>query len=136
MTARGERCGAPFEARLSSARFCSGRCRAAASRARRDGRPVALVPAVVRAGPGPVESAVLAHLGERVSLPVGAGAVVLARVIDVSPVGASGFASLLRELRLTLASLDEDAPRVPTIVDELKARRARRIRAARRMGDL
>lgn len=129
-----DRCGLVYGARSARSRFCSVRCRTAATRARQSGESESLgVVAELPSGSsgGPVELATRARLeaAERLESPLGQGALSLARLVDASHTPPSAVAGLVRELRVTLEAALDGAARAPDLVDELKARRERRRRA-------
>ena len=109
MTATCERCGQPFPAQRSTARYCSARCKKAAQRAR-----VATTGTVVDVEfLGPVEKATRDELAAAQVLGTTRGqiALVLARLMDrAGPGQGSSVAAWSRELRTTLAEALRVAP--------------------------
>ncbi len=127
MTRNCDQCGAEYVALRPGSRYCGDTCRKRAARARStdtlgDGGGV---------DPGPVVVAVRAELEAtgRAETPLGAAALALAGRVDASTSGAA-MAAAVRELRAVLAELEAGAPRAPSTVDELRRRRALRVRAA------
>lgn len=112
-------CGNLFEAKRSTAKYCSDRCRVQAQRRagsdKSDGKVIAFglaaVPPTSREegrGPGPLESAALAELEAVGRAGTLAGGVVLALARRIDQAGpddtGSGFAALTKELRASLAA--------------------------------
>jgi hypothetical protein len=126
-------CGAGFEARRASAKYCSERCKKRAQRApghRKTPRVAPLpvdAPAVVA---GSLTAATEAELDQagRIDTAVGQAALVLARRIDhaASETG-SALASLVREHRATLAEALADVQSAADPLDELRTRRERKL---------
>lgn len=126
---RCEECGAP--ARSARARFCAA-CAVARRRAQDRARKLELIGG---GGGGLVVSdvagATLRRLEElgAVGTPRGQAALVLAsRLGEGRPEPASGLAALARQLDALLAAVEAEAPRPADVVDELRERRARRLR--------
>lgn len=128
MTATCTRCGNTFTARNRRARFCSGACRAAASKARASGRPESAV--VVELGPiepsvGAVRQSLAAWLDVRgidVSDPRASAALALAQRLDDGRDPISGLATAVGALRAALAELERRTPHVVDRIDLLRVR--------------
>ena len=121
-------CGRTYRATRSGHRYCSATCRKRASR----GALRSVVAGAVAAGSSSVEAAVRAELQRdgRASSALGAVAVVLARRLDHGGDTGSAVATLVRELRTTLAAVKAyGSASAGSVVDEL--RRKREERAAR-----
>ncbi len=122
-------CGQLYRAQRLASRYCSSRCRNRASRARRAGQ---VLPTPAQDEPqGAVEGAIRAQLQGLPASSLTAAALVLAGRIDraaSSPESGSSLAAMVRELRATVAEATRG--RVPAIdpVDELRAKRERRLR--------
>jgi hypothetical protein len=124
-------CGAPYFTRSPLSRYCSPRC---AKRAQRTGlarsaqgaATIAQPPAVTQE----VEAAVRATLEDagRLSTPLGQVALALARRLD-SPSGdtGAGLAALAKQLAATLAAVTADVRPADDLLDELRARRDRKL---------
>lgn len=123
-------CGGHYEAKLSSSRYCSARCRKRAFQDRRssltllDGAPAPAAPDA-----GPVTRQVLDALTavDRQSTPAGAVALNLAQVLDA---GTTSPASVAKELRAAMAEATAGAAVEPDLLDELRERRERRFGGA------
>lgn len=137
MTATCARCGADFETRRRSARWCSDRCRTQASRARKAGKPdtVKPQPKPKARKPRPVEEAevgvtpaVIRELAAagRGETSAGRAAVALARRIDDGAESSAGLAALTRELSCRMAEALADVETAADSIDELRARREAR----------
>lgn len=136
MTATCARCGADFETRRRSARWCSDRCRTQASRARKAGKPDTVKPepkakprkarpVEVEVGVTPAVIRELAAAG-RGETSAGRAAVALARRIDDGAESSAGLAALTRELSCRMAEALADVETVADSIDELRARREAR----------
>lgn len=132
-----DRCGKSYVAKTSRSRFCSVKCRTAATRARQRGLPESIAPAQRSsvdepAGEGPQELAtrMQLELAERFKSPLGQACMALARRIDSRTDNGSGLSSLVRELRVTLDAALEGAARSADELDELGAKRLERARRA------
>ncbi len=117
-------CGTEFETESYKAKWCSDRCRKRHERGQ-------AVTAIARTPAGRVADAVRIQLEEVDGLdsPLGAAALVLAERIDGAGGHAdtgSALASLVRELRTTLAAALDAAPDESNVIDDLIARRAAR----------
>lgn len=143
-------CGAGYEAKRSTSKYCSSLCRTRASRLRASGAVVDLPKgkAKTKRGsrprpadrddqdgerePGAVETATLAALEQvgRAGTPLGATALTLARRLDGGHETGSGMASLAKQLQHTLdaatANTETEKSPVDRARDELAARRERR----------
>lgn len=134
-------CGDIYEAKRSSSKFCSSRCRVRASRgAVTESRPpvepeisVPEVPTIVPDAPGvgPVEAAALEQLtkAERNQTTLGQAALALARRVDIGRDTGAGLAALVKQLEATVnaatADVKSEATPLDRARDELAARRAR-----------
>lgn len=121
-------CGKAFEARRSTAKYCSGKCRVQAQRASGDAvAPVTALPDPDERGPGVLEAAAAAELAGAGLLDSVEGAVVLtlARRIDTSgPLETgSAFAALTKEFRAALSAAMAGAESAADPLDELRMRR-------------
>ena len=124
-------CRTLYTPRSPLSRYCGSRC---AKRAQRTGlsRSAAepAVVAVVPSGAGAVEAAVsdALEVAGRLSAPLGEVALVLARRLD-APGGESGsaLASVAKQMALTLAAVTSDAPPADDLLNELRARRDRKL---------
>lgn len=129
-------CDGPFEAKRSTARFCSSNCRVRSHRG--GGRVVELkVPARksskevtsardVPDGPGGVELAAVAQLEDagRLGTVLGQAALVLARRLDARTMDTgSAVAAVARQLEVTLEAAVAGAHMAADPVDELRRRR-------------
>ncbi len=126
-------CGKPYEAKLSSSRFCGGTCRARASRM--GGVPASL--AVLKqddepTSPSGTVAAVRVELEavEQSTSALGAMALALAARIDSGRETGSAMATLTRESRLTMDEARASGRHASSIAeklgDELAQRRAQR----------
>lgn len=106
-----EVCGKGFEARLSTARYCSSTCRARKSRSKTGGAPLRVVPPSPVASSGVVEATQAAlDAAGRAGSPHGQAALLLAARMDAGAESSSGLAALAREHRAALvAALDGEA---------------------------
>jgi hypothetical protein len=125
-------CEEPFEAKRSTAKYCSERCKkrnqrggGSAKAAKRDNeRPI---------GVGSVAAATLLELQQagRLHSPLGQAALALAHRLDVSHMDTGGgVASLAKQLEATLAAATSDAEVEDDPIDELRAARERKRAAA------
>lgn len=123
-------CGEEYEARRPSSRFCSTRCRVRAQRGavQRPPEPIA-EPRQATSGVTGATWAALEAAG-RVDTPLGQAAMVLAARVDAGVDTGSGLASLARELRATLDAATRGAQAAVDPLDELRARRDGKSRAA------
>lgn len=132
-------CSQPYEAKRSTSKYCSDRCRVAASRGaltqHLDSVPEAPVVAALPEPAetfGPVEAAAVGHLRavERDATTLGQAALALARRVDVGRDTGAGLASLVKQLEATLRAATADvksaASPVEKMRDELATRRAAR----------
>lgn len=131
-------CGEEFEAKRKAATYCSGRCTKRAQRrpkAQESSQETPKGPAPVRDLPtqapsGSVEAATRSELADAGCEESAAGqsALALARRIDGGSVEtASGVAALVREHRAVLAKALENAEKSGDDLDELRARRERKL---------
>ena len=132
-------CETTYTAKRASSRYCSERCKKRAQRApatqrsgeRRQARPnTAVVPIPqpeVTAGVAESTRRKLDEMG-RLDTPLGQATMVLARRMD-SPDGesGSGLASVAKQLAVTLAAVTSDVRRPDDLLDELRARRDRKL---------
>ena len=132
-------CGQSYEAKRSTSKYCSDRCRVAASRGavtkHVDSIPETPVVTVLpdsSEAKGPVEAAALGHLRavERDATTLGQAALALARRVDVGRDTGAGLASLVKQLEATMraatADVRSEASPVDKMRDDLAARRAAR----------
>lgn len=125
-------CGAPFEAKRPTAKYCSNRCRQRAfKRTAGGGEPeeTAEQPASV-SEPGRTEAATAIELERagRLDTAIGQAVIVLARRIDVSSFETgAGLAALAREHRTALAEALRDSEGAADPVDELRMKRERKL---------
>ena len=128
-------CGESFEAKRRDAKWCSERCRKAASR--RPGGPPA-PPPVVSDGDSGLVAAVIRDLTASGRLDTIAGRLAVELARQVSAVDATGVAGLSRELRVVIAEALADVATVPAgvpvadEVDEVRSRREAKAREATR----
>lgn len=126
---RCDHCGRPYEAKRKTSRFCCDSCRAKHGQ----GRPAK---PVVTPMPRPTEAGVVRAAREaleaagRLGSPLGAAALALAERVDSGEERGSALAAVVKELRATLAEATKDATAVGDPVDELRARREKRLRGA------
>ncbi len=137
MAARAcDHCGASFEGVTARARYCSGSCRALASKARRGAAhaPASSVTALPGHDPrGAIERRVADELGAQVDTSLGLRALALARRLDAGVMDSSLRAvdTRLDELlekaaRLNAATADADADNpIAYLQQRAEARRAR-----------
>ena len=138
-------CGDEFDARRSTARFCSDKCRVRAHRAKGPRLPAEVKIAAARpapaAAPAPapdgepptVEEAVRRELdkAERTGTVFGQAALVLARRLDQPAMDTgSAVSSLVKQLSATLEQALAGVESAGDQVDELRARRDRKLGAA------
>lgn len=133
------RCGQTFQTRRPEARFCSGRCRNSAQRARAKGQPERDPKAATPAGE-PAETfkvagtlaAVVAELTAAGVLESSTGqvAVALARRIDKGAESSAGLAALSRELRSAMSDAGRSSGAPMSLVDDLRKRREKRLSAS------
>jgi hypothetical protein len=125
-------CGASYEAKRPSSRFCSGTCRKRFSRGAVPAPEVNEVAVLVPpAEAGPVESALLAELTavERAATALGQAALALARRVDIGRDTGAGLAALVKQLEATAKAATADvksaASPLDLMRDELAERRSR-----------
>lgn len=103
-----QRCGTEFDARRTTAKFCSSACRMAASRANRGESTAAVfhlpTPATSAAVSG-VADAVRVELGDKVNTTLGRSALVLAEQLDSGQVLGSQAAAVSKQLTAQMAIL-------------------------------
>lgn len=126
-------CGTEFEAKRKAAKFCSGRCTKRAQR-RPAGKsdPTEVVPIAPTEPAGSLTAATQATLERagRAASATGQAALALARRIDGGHTETgSALAAMVREHRAALAEATRDAQTVSDPLDELRARRERRLRS-------
>ncbi|MCB9408092.1 hypothetical protein [Mycolicibacterium sp.] len=121
-----QRCGAEIpDAQKPSRKWCSDRCRKAASRNGITARPrTAAAPAPARSGLLEAVTAEVAAL-DRTGTVAGQLALELARRIEAAPPGVN-VAALSKELQSALAAVGRSAPAAPSRLDELRRRRDRK----------
>ena len=128
MTRTCEWCGEPFEAKRSTAKFCTSGCRAKSSNASKR----APKPAPASVTPLPERSALVAAVereltaAKRLDTALGAQAVALATRIDSGADTGSAVAALSKELRAVMDAALADAETAADPLDELRARRERK----------
>jgi endogenous inhibitor of DNA gyrase (YacG/DUF329 family) len=137
MEATCARCAQPFSTSSRRARFCSPKCRTAATRARAKGEPEMLAvpakPKKVRkpkASDSPIGTlgAVRTELTEagRLDSSAGQAALALAHRIDEGAESSAGLAALTRELRAAMTEALANVTQAGDALDELRARREAR----------
>lgn len=122
------RCSKPFQAKRSTARYCSGTCRTMASQERAGKAPpfAPLTPPVPGEGRNVRATRLTLEALDRVESSNGAFALTLAEQLDVGLSG-SAWATVVKELRSTLEAAALGAKTLADPVDELtERRRARR----------
>lgn len=121
-------CGAPFEAKRSTARYCSGSCRARKAQ----GAQVVTFDRSAEDSSGGVVAATRSELeaAERLDTALGQAALVLARRIDADRDTGSAQAAVTREWRATLAEAVKGAGSQASPLDRARDELAKR-RAAR-----
>lgn len=130
MTRQCDICGTRYEAKRSTSRYCSSRCRTTATR-KGQSRPKGATVSPIRAPQaeqGPIEAATLAELEAvgRSTTSAGRRALMLARLLDdPPPIALSSVASWSREhgLALAAATVGVDQPRPKTALDLARERR-------------
>lgn len=120
-------CSLPYTAKSTRSRFCSGRCRKRHSRS-----PFAsadIVDLTTRSKPGELVATLRAELAaaDRLGTVAGQQALELAARIESPAETGSAVASLSKELRVLLAEVAKPLAREWTPLDELRARRARKL---------
>lgn len=122
-----DHCGKSYEAKRTTSRFCCSGCRRTAGK-RRAGQVVDL-PSGSAGVVGATETQ-LQTMG-MIGSPLAASALVLAQRIDraaESPESGSSLASMVKELRMTLVEVAKDRKIEADPIDELRAKRERRLR--------
>lgn len=124
-------CSAEFEAKRNTAKYCSRRCSVRASR-----QPKPAASAQPQMPPDPdaeLWTATLAELDAagRVNSASGRAALLLARRLDMQVVDSgSSLAAMVREHRTALADAVKGSGRAANPMDELRARRERKLGAS------
>jgi hypothetical protein len=132
-------CETPYEAKRATSKYCSDKCRVAASRGAvtKHAEPENVAAAPISSlpepedAPGPVETAVLEELttAERDKTALGQATLALARRVDIGRDTGAGLAALVKQLEATKNSATADVKTESTPLDrardELAARRAR-----------
>ena len=96
-----EVCGSTFDARRTTARFCSAACRQKSSRANRSGAglaPVTRLPSVPLAPVSGVAAALRQELGDRLHTTLGQSCLILADQLDSGTVLGSQAAAVAKQL--------------------------------------
>lgn len=125
-------CGASFEAKRSTAKYCSGKCRVQAQRTG-SVAPVMDLPTAAGSSDGGVAAAARAELRSADRDETAAGQLVLAlarRIDDGDGESGASLAALVKEFRASLAAAVEGAEQAADPIDELRAHVERK-RAAR-----
>ena len=125
MTATCSRCGSDFETARRSARWCSDRCRTAAARARKAGKPETSSKPK-RRKPAPQTEPDHGMTAGRADTSAGRTAIALARRIDDGAESSAGMAALTRELSARMAEATASVESEGDAIDELRARREAR----------
>lgn len=121
-------CGAPFTAKRSTARYCSGSCRARASQG---ATPVTPMPTTQPAEARVVEATRRELVdADRLETALGQAALVLARRVESDRDTGSAAAAVTREWRATLAEATKGAGAQASPLDRARDELAKR-RAAR-----
>ena len=124
-------CGTAYQAKRSTSRYCSTRCRTTATRKGTSRTRVAATVVPLRPSAdevGPIESATRAELDlvDRAGTAAGQRALMLARLLDSPPaLSLSSVAGWSREhgVALAAATADVDKPRPKTALDLARERR-------------
>lgn len=136
MRRKCDSCGKAYEAKTARSKFCSTTCRVRASRG---AVVVPLNPPSSQqdAGPSKADGAGIApavarqlEVAKRLDTPLGQAALTLARRIDESRDTGAAMASMTRELRATLADALQGVAQEGNRVDDLRARRLKRLSGA------
>lgn len=134
MKRKCDSCGKAYEAKTARSKFCGPTCRVRASRG---AVVVALNPPSQdtdqpKADAAGIAPAVARQLEEakRLDTPLGQAALTLARRIDSSRDTGAAMASMTRELRATLADALQGVAQEGNRVDDLRARRLKRLSGA------
>jgi signal transduction histidine kinase len=129
MTRACDQCGADYDAKRPSSRFCSARCRNRHSRAA-GSRPKATKVPNEAPAEQPPDTAIADHvareLGDQANTAAGQMAVALARRLDANIDTGSAMAAVARELRTLMTEVLGTQPQAADPIDELRARRDRR----------
>jgi hypothetical protein len=139
-----EACGDQFEAKRSTAKYCSNGCRVQAQRSAGSGKTkstvvafgLASVPPRGEREPGPLEASALAELESFGRAETLAGGVVLAlarRLDQAGPMDTgSGFAALAKELRAAMAVALAGAEQEADPIDQVRKQREQKQRGRAR----
>lgn len=124
-------CGEIYEAKRSSSKYCSDRCKTRKARGAptEHADPVPLRPVdTPEAEIGPVEAETRRHLAEvdREASVLGQAALALARRLDYGRDTGTALASLAKQLEATLGSATKGVASAADPLDELRARRDRK----------
>lgn len=128
-------CDEPFEAKRATAKYCGDRCRQRKHRQPAEPQaPVAALPAAAPSAAAVAANSVTAstqaqlELADRVDSPAGQAALALARRIDAgNGETGSALASMVRQHGVSLAEALRNATTEADPVDELRARRDRKL---------
>ena len=117
-------CGASYMAKRATSKYCSSGCRVKAKRAGVS-TPVAVIAPVVGAGDTGLTAAVRRELDDagRVDSALGQAALELAYSVGAPMNTGASVASLVKQLRETLADALKGAESAADALDELRARR-------------
>jgi hypothetical protein len=124
-------CEERFEAKRSTAKYCSERCKKRAQRGA-GAKNAETREQETRSGLGSVAAATLIELQEakRLQTPLGQAALALAHRLDMSQMDTGqAVASLAKQLQQTLEAATADAQLENDPVDEVRAARERKLRA-------
>jgi hypothetical protein len=130
-------CGEVYEAKRSSSKYCSGRCRVRAARGSVTEHRDEVAPTLVQLPTesdqiGPVETVTLQHLrdAERDQTVLGQASLALARRLDYGRDTGAGMASLAKQLEASLKAATADVKSAASPLDQardqLAERRAKR----------
>jgi hypothetical protein len=128
-------CTKTYEAKTARSKYCSPTCRVRASRGavvlslQPPSQPEADPPKADAAGIAPAVARQL-EAAKRLDTPLGQAALTLARRIDSSRDTGAAMASMTRELRATLADALQGVAQEGNRVDDLRARRLKRLSGA------
>lgn len=121
MTRACDSCGHSYDAKTKRSKFCSDVCRVRASRGAKPGH--GSVSAVANAAETEL------RVAGRLETAMGQSVMALARRIDEGRDTGAALASLVRQLQVALAAATEGARSAASPLDELRARRERRLGA-------
>jgi hypothetical protein len=120
-------CGTPFEAKRPNARYCSDRCRQRRHRA----PEIPDAPPAAADEPPRVELLAVVRREleavDRLDTLAGQQALIMARNVDAAPAGTTIVSSLMKEFRATWAEAMRGVPVPGDPVDEIRARRDRKL---------